>query len=52
MIEATKLIAHHLPYVLTYFCGWRNPNHFKIAVYLHCSGLSLYPAAVTHMKIG
>jgi Transposase len=63
MIEATKLIAHHLPNVLTYLthritnavaeglnskiatvqkraCGWRNPNHFKIAVYFHCGGLS------------
>lgn len=75
MIEATKLIAHHLPNVLTYLthritnavaeglnskiaavqkraCGWRNPNHLKIAVYFHCDGLSLYPSAVTHMKMG
>jgi transposase len=33
-------------------CGCRSPNHFKIAVYFHCGGLSLYPSAVTHMKIG
>ena len=75
MIEAAKLIARHLPNVLTYFthritnavaeglnskiatvqkraCGYRNPNHFKIAVYFHCGGLNLYPAAVTHTKVG
>jgi transposase len=75
MIEAAKLIARHLPNVLTYFthritnavaeglnskiatvqkraCGYRNPNHFKIAVYFHCGGLNLYPAAVTHTKAG
>jgi transposase len=73
MIEVAKLIARHLPNVLTYFrhritnavaeglnskiatvqkraCGYRNPNHFKIAVYFHCGGLNLYPAAVTHTK--
>jgi nitroreductase len=33
-------------------CGYRNPNHFKIAVYFHCGGLNLYPAAVTHTKVG
>lgn len=33
-------------------CGYRNPNNFKIAVYFHCGGLNLYPAAVTHTKIG
>jgi transposase len=67
MIEAAKLIARHLPNVLTYFkhritnavaeglnskiatvqkraCGYRNPDHFKIAVYFHCGGLNLYPA--------
>ena len=75
MIDAAKLIARHLPNVLTYFthritnavaeglnskiatvqkraCGYRNPDHFKIAVYFHCGGLNLYPAAVTHTKVG
>lgn len=75
MIAAAKLIARHLPNVLTYFthritnavaeglnskiatvqkraCGYRNPNHFKIAVYFHCGGLNLYPAAVTHTRAG
>lgn len=75
MIEAARLIARHLPNVLTYFthrisnavaeglnskiatvqkraCGYRNPDHFKIAVYFHCGGLNLYPAAVTHTKVG
>lgn len=75
MIAAAKLIARHLPNVLTYFthritnavaeglnskiatvqkraCGYRNPNHFKIAVYFHCGGLNLYPATVTHTKAG
>lgn len=33
-------------------CGYRNPNHFKIAVYFHCGGLNLYPAQVTHTKAG
>ena len=75
MIAAAKLIARHLPNVLTYFahritnavaeglnskiatvqkraCGFRNPNHFKIAVYFHCGGLNLRPVAVTHTKVG
>jgi transposase len=75
MIEVAKLIARHLPNVLTYFshritnavaeglnskiasvqkraCGFRNPDHFKIAVYFHCGGLNLYPAPVTHTKPG
>jgi transposase len=75
MIAAAKLIARHLPNVLTYFthritnavaeglnskiatvqkraCGYRNPEHFKIAVYFHCGGLNLYPTAVTHTKVG
>ena len=75
MIEAAKLIARHLPNVLTYFkhritnavaeglnskiatvqkraCGYRNPDHFKIAVYFHCGGLNLYPAQATHTKVG
>jgi transposase len=75
MVAAAKLIARHLPNVLTYFahritnavaeglnskiatiqkraCGYRNPNHFKIAVYFHCGGLNLHPAAVTHTKAG
>jgi transposase len=33
-------------------CGYRNPNHFKIAVYFHCGGLNLYPPSVTHTKAG
>src|SRR5208282_4948443 len=72
MVNAAKMIARHLPNVLTYFthritnavaeglnskiatvqkraCGYRNPDHFKIAVYFHCGGLSLYPA--THTKV-
>jgi transposase len=75
MIEVAKLIARHLPNVLTYFshritnavaeglnskiatvqkraCGYRNPDHFKIAVYFHCGGLNLYPAPMTHTKAG
>ena len=75
MIKVAKLIARHLPNVLTYFrhritnavaeglnskiatvqkraCGYRNPNHFKIAVYFHCGGLNLYPPVVTHTKVG
>ena len=75
MIAAAKLIARHLPNVLTYFnhritnavaeglnskiatiqkraCGYRNPNNFKTAVYFHCGGLNLYPACVTHTKVG
>lgn len=73
MIDAAKLIARHLPNVLTYFkhritnavaeglnskiatvqkraCGFRNRDHFKIAIYFHCGGLDLYPAQVTHGK--
>lgn len=75
MIEAAKLIARHLPNVLTYFthritnavaeglnskiatvqkraCGYRNPDHFKIAIYFHCGGLNLFPNVVTHTKVG
>ena len=75
MIAAARLIARHLPNVLTYFahritnavaeglnskiatvqkraCGYRNPDHFKIAVYFHCGGLNLYPPVVTHTKVG
>lgn len=75
IIAAAKLIARHLPNVLTYFehritnavaeglnskiatiqkraCGFRNRDHFKIAVYFHCGGLDLYPAQVTHGKVG
>lgn len=33
-------------------CGYRNPEHFKIAVYFHCGGLNLYPTAMTHTKVG
>ncbi len=29
-------------------CGFRNPEHFKIAIYFHCGGLDLYPSQVTH----
>jgi transposase len=66
MIAAARLIARHLPNVLTYFahrvtnavaeglnskiatvqkraCGYRNPDHFKVAIYFHCGGLNLYP---------
>jgi transposase len=75
MIDAARLIARHLPNVLTYFkhritnavaeglnskiatvqkraCGFRNRDHFKIAIYFHCGGLDLYPAQVTHGKVG
>jgi transposase len=30
--------------------GFRNREHFKIAIYFHCGGLNLYP--VTHRKVG
>lgn len=33
-------------------CGYRNPEHFKIAVFFHCGGLNMYPAAMTHTKVG
>lgn len=33
-------------------CGFRNRDHFKIAIYFHCGGLDLYPAQVTHGKVG
>ncbi|RLQ20139.1 ISL3 family transposase [Seongchinamella sediminis] len=33
-------------------CGFRNPEHFKTAVFFHCGGLNLYPAAVTHTNAG
>lgn len=75
MVQASKLIARHLPNVLSYFkhrvtnavaeglnskiatvqkraCGYRNRDHFKIAVYFHCGGLNLYPATATHTKVG
>jgi transposase len=29
-------------------CGYRNPEHFKIAVYFHCGGLDLWPHRWTH----
>lgn len=32
-------------------CGFRNRDHFKIAIYFHCGGLDLYPAQVTHGKV-
>ena len=28
-------------------CGFRNRDHFKIAIYFHCGGLSLYPSRLT-----
>lgn len=75
MIDVAKLIARHLPNVLTYFkhritnavaeglnskiatvqkraCGFRNRDHFKIAIYFHCGGLDLYPASAIHRKAG
>jgi len=75
MIDVAKLIARHLPNVLTYFkhritnavaeglnskiatvqkraCGFRNRDHFKIAIYFHCGGLDLYPASATHRRAG
>ena len=33
-------------------CGFRNRDNFKIAVYFHCGGLNLYPARLTHSKVG
>jgi len=74
MIAAAKMIASHLPNVLTYFehrisnamaeglnskvatiqkraCGYRNPSHFKVAVYFHCGGLDLWPRRWTHSKV-
>lgn len=33
-------------------CGYRNRDHFKIAIFFHCGGLDLYPPAVTHTKVG
>jgi transposase len=32
-------------------CGFRNRDHFKIAVYFHCGGLNLYPSAATPGKV-
>lgn len=31
--------------------GFRNIEHFKIAVYFHCGGLDLWPARLTHTKV-
>jgi len=73
IIDAAKMIARHLPNVLTYLahrvtnamaeginsqiatiqkraCGYRNSEHFKIAVYFHCGGLELWPRRWTHSK--
>jgi len=33
-------------------CGFRNADHFKIAIYFHCGGLDLYPAQATHVIPG
>ena len=75
MIDAAKMIARHLPNILTYFshrisnavaeglnskiatiqkraCGYRNAEHFKIAVYFHCGGLDLWPHRWTHSRVG
>jgi transposase len=30
--------------------GFRNREHFKLAIYFHCGGLDLYP--LTHVKVG
>lgn len=38
--------------VQKWVCVYRNPNHFKIAVYFHCGGLNLHPATLTHRKVG
>jgi transposase len=32
-------------------CGFRNRDHFKIAVYFHCGGLNLTPSALTPGKV-
>ena len=32
-------------------CGFRNRDHFKIAVYFHCGGLSLYPSDLTPTNV-
>jgi transposase len=32
--------------------GFRNTDHFKIAVYSHCGGLDLWPRRATHWKAG
>lgn len=32
-------------------CGYRNAAHFKIAVYFHCGGLSLWPQRRAHSKV-
>jgi len=31
-------------------CGFRNREHFKLAIFFHCGGLDLYP--VTHKNVG
>jgi transposase len=33
-------------------CGFRNRDHFKIAIYFHCGGLNLYPNSRTHSIVG
>jgi transposase len=33
-------------------CGFRNPDHFKIAIYFHCGGLNLLPTRATPTKVG
>ena len=38
--------------IQTRACGFRNRDHFKIAIYFHCGGLDLYPASTTHRKLG
>ncbi len=32
-------------------CGFRNDQHFRTAIFFHCGGLELYPAAATHSNV-
>ena len=29
-------------------CGYRNQDHFKVAIFFFCGGLDLYPRPITH----
>jgi transposase len=29
-------------------CGYRNQDHFKMAIFIFCGGLDLYPRLLTH----
>jgi transposase len=31
--------------------GFRNIDHFKIAIYFHCGGLALWPSRLTHTEV-